>query len=164
MSSADINESGLRRARLLGIRSALEALIDGVVQDPGEGVGGTGPDVAVDVFERADRVTILIELPGVAPEEITLSACGRRLVVEGHRKPGPAGRSAAGVIQGRYLCVERVVGRFRRSIELPVPTDTHRATARLRDGVLNISVPRIEERRGTPHAIPVLVATTKEGL
>ena len=48
------------------------------------------------------------------------------------------------------------MGRFRRIVELPVPSDTRRAVATLANGVLQIHVPRIADRRGSAHPIPVI--------
>ncbi len=102
----------------------------------------------LDVFVHASRVEIHVELPGLKPEAIEVSATGRHLCVEGVRpsRPRPT---------GSYLCLESASGRFRRVIELPVPSDVRRAVATLRDGVLIIDVPRIEDRRGAPHQVQV---------
>ena len=90
-----------------------------------------------------------MELPGVAPEHVEVAATGKHLQIEGTRTPRPR-------TPGRTLLLESAVGRFRRIIELPVPSDTRRAVATLDAGVLRVCVPRIEDRRGGPHAIPVI--------
>jgi HSP20 family molecular chaperone IbpA len=50
---------------------------------------------------------------------------------------------------------ERVFGRFGRAVRLTGAFDVGRAEATLRAGELRVSLPRIEERRGREHRIPV---------
>lgn len=137
-------------ARLLRFRQALERLIEDVLPGPGDSVAGGGPAVPVDVFLRPDSVEVLVEVPGFPLDRLEVQASGRHLIIEGHRPSEPAGPG------GSILCLERPVGRFRRVIELPVPADTRRARGTLRDGLLTISVPRIRDRRGATHSVPLV--------
>jgi HSP20 family protein len=66
------------------------------------------------------------------------------LVIEGERKAtDPA--SAPG---GRYYQAERAYGRFQRILELPRAGHLGRIEARLSSGVLEITVPKVKDRRG----------------
>ncbi|MCK6571947.1 Hsp20/alpha crystallin family protein [Myxococcota bacterium] len=135
--------------RLLRFRQALDQLIEDLVPGPQDSLAGNAIPISLDVYVHPHHVEVLVDLPGVGPESVDVSATGQLLVVEGQR-PGRA-RSP-----GRTLCLESPVGRFRRRLELPVPADTRRAVACLGNGVLQISVPRIEDRRGGAHKIPVI--------
>ncbi len=135
--------------RLLRFRQALDQLIEDLVPGPQDSLAGNAIPVSLDVYVHAHHVEVLVDLPGVGPENVEISATGQLLMVEGQR----TGRARS---PGRILCLESPVGRFRRRLELPVPADTRRAVAVLENGVLQISVPRIEDRRGGAHKIPVI--------
>lgn len=67
----------------------------------------------VDLFETADRLWILVALPGVPPEQVQVNADTGTLVISGDR-PMPA--------QCRDALIHRLEiphGRFERRIELP---------------------------------------------
>jgi HSP20 family protein len=145
-----VNATNDPQNRLLRFRQALDQLIEGLVPGPQDSLSGSGPPVLVDVYVHPEHVEVLLELPGVAPEQVEVAATGKHLLVEGTRSPRPR------VPAGRTLCLESTVGRFRRIVELPVPSDTRRAVATLDNGVLQIHVPRIEDRRGGAHSIPVI--------
>jgi HSP20 family protein len=66
-----------------------------------------------DIFETDDTLTILIALPGVAPEAITVSLSAGVLFVSGERPLPPE------VVHGRIHRLEIPHGRFQRRIELP---------------------------------------------
>lgn len=143
----DPNESV---TRLLRFRRAVEQLIEDVLPGPADSLAGSGPPVPLDVFVRPDAVEVLVEIPGVRPDMLEVSASGRRVLIEGQRSAEPH-------VGGSFLCLERAVGRFRRVVELPVAADSGRATATLTQGVLKITVPRIRDRRGT--ARPIVITT-----
>jgi HSP20 family protein len=70
-------------------------------------------EAPVDVFETEEELIILIALPGVDPEHITVSLEAGLLVVAGERPLPREGRDA------RILRLEIPHGRFERRIELP---------------------------------------------
>jgi HSP20 family protein len=136
-------------ARLLRFRQALEQLIEDLLPGPGDSMTSSGPPAAVDVFVHPDVVEIQVEVPGADASALEVKAHGQNLVVEGLRPGDPEP-------PGSWVVLERPVGRFRRVIELPGVVDASRATATLGDGVLNIRVPRIHDRRGREHLIDVV--------
>jgi HSP20 family protein len=54
-----------------------------------------------------------------------------------------------------FHLAERAFGRFARGVRLTGAFDAGRADATLRDGVLRVTLPRIEERRGGERRIHV---------
>ena len=143
-----MNEHRFDATRLLGFRQALESVVEDLSGSPSDTLTGTGFSVQLDVFEHAEMVEVLFEVPGVSADDLELTVSGGRLVLEGHR-PAPPPRRAV------IHCLERSVGRFRRGVDLPEPVDTRRALAELRDGVLSVRIPRIADRRGAPHRIDI---------
>lgn len=110
----------------------------------GSGLVGSGWEPPADVQENQEGFRIVIELPGVPPEEVCVELRGRDLWVFGC-KPG-------GSTKGEYLMLERTCGRFVRKFPLGVEVDTDSIQAEMRDGLLTVSVVRKSPERRT---IPV---------
>ncbi len=117
--------------------------------DRSEPLPGTEWCPAVDVFESQDRLVVLVEVPGLAPDALRVVFRERLLVVSGERN---ACHSQAGA---SFRCLERPHGRFERSIPLEGPLDTSRARATLARGLLRVVIPRLRERRGQERLVPV---------
>jgi HSP20 family protein len=71
-------------------------------------------EAPVDVFETEDGLTILIALPGVEPDDISVTLNAGSLTVRGQRRPPPELPRSA-----RIHRMEIPYGRFERTIELP---------------------------------------------
>jgi HSP20 family protein len=104
---------------------------------------------AVDVFEARDRLVVVVEVPGLAPESLRVVFRERELVLAGERR---ARRIGPG---GTFLCLERPHGRFERAIPVELPVDVARARATLAGGVLTVTLPRLRERRGRETVVPI---------
>jgi HSP20 family protein len=102
---------------------------------------------AVDVFEDADAVKIVAELPGVKPEDVKLSLESNTLTIRGEKKQQAEERSE------RVHRYERSYGSFERAFVLPSTVDGEKISADYRDGVLTVTVPKAERAR--PREIPV---------
>lgn len=103
----------------------------------------------VDVFESGERLLVVAEVPGLPPESLRVSFRDRCLVLAGERHP----RREAGAVS--FLCLERVTGRFERRIPLEGPLDLRHARASLGRGLLTVSIPRLDERRGRERVIEI---------
>src|SRR5215210_4016099 len=104
---------------------------------------------AVDLCESDSCVTVSVELPGVRAEQVEVALTNDELRVRGRKRKG----APRGVT--RHLCSERSFGQFARAITLRWPVRRDGATAELRDGVLTIRLPKLEDRRGVEHRIEV---------
>lgn len=89
-----------------------------------------------DVVETAGGFHILVELPGLEREDVSLEVHGNDLAVFGERKP-PADLTGA-VFHG----MERSYGCFSRHFTLPMDIDPGTVEARMKAGLLHILVPR----------------------
>jgi HSP20 family protein len=119
------------------------------VLDRADRLPGSEWSPAVDVFEARDRLVVVIEVPGLAPESLRVVFRERELVLAGERRarrPGPG---------TTFLCLERPHGRFERAIPLEGPVDVARARATVAGGLLTVTLPRLNERRGRETAIPI---------
>jgi HSP20 family molecular chaperone IbpA len=111
---------------------------------------------ALDVFETASDVVVEAELPGVEPADITVSAGEGLIVIEG------AKQEQTGPGRVNFLCMERTFGAFRRVVLPGAAVDISRATAVCRDGILQVRVPKVEEKRGRIRVVPVTAAKSGE--
>ena len=119
------------------------------VLDRADRLPGSEWSPAVDVFEARDRLVVVIEVPGLAPESLRVVFRERELVLAGERRarrPGPG---------TTFLCLERPHGRFERAIPLEGPVDVARARATVAGGLLTVTLPRLHERRGRETVIPI---------
>jgi len=86
-------------------------------------------EAPIDVFETEDALTILVALPGVALDSITVSLNTGTLLIRGERPLPPE------LQQARILRMEIPYGNFERRIELP-PVPFEISGRHLEDGCL----------------------------
>ena len=93
---------------------------------------------AVDVFEDAVGITLLADMPGVPREQLELKVEGEDLLIEGGVQP----RTPEGL---EPIYAEVRAPRYRRSFTLSRELDTSRIEANLKDGVLNVRIPKLAQ-------------------
>lgn len=96
---------------------------------------------ALDVEETEDVFTLVIELPGVSPDDVDITLEESVLTVSGERRFYDE-KEAEG-----FRRVERSFGRFHRAVRLPDRVDGNKVEADYRDGLLTIVVPKAEEAK-----------------
>jgi HSP20 family molecular chaperone IbpA len=110
--------------------------------------GGNGRDTRdtrallprVDVLEDTAGITLLADLPGVSKDRLELKVEGDTLLIEGAvGTPMPA--------QMQSVYAEIRVPRYRRAFTLSRELDTARIEASMKDGVLNLRIPKQEHAR-----------------
>ena len=94
----------------------------------------------VNVSEDEEALYVRAELPGVPAEDIEVSVEGDNLILRGRRKI----ESSQEV---NYHRRERTAGTFRRIMSLPVRVDTGKVSAKVKNGVLTIVLPKAEEAK-----------------
>ncbi len=102
-----------------------------------------------DVTEVDDSVRVQLEIPGVPAESLQVRVLGNRIEVTGEKTHDfPRGEPS-------FLCLERIFGKFRRAFEVRGSVNLGGVSARLANGILVITIPKIAERRGRERRIPV---------
>jgi HSP20 family protein len=104
----------------------------------------------VDMYETDEALEIVVDLPGVQPTAVRLLVKGDNLLVVGDKAP----RRVRG--ESSFHLVERGYGRFARVVRLGRACDVSKARARFLDGELQISIPKIADRRGK--TIPITIS------
>ena len=102
----------------------------------------------VDVLEDAGGITLLADLPGVPKEALDLKVDGDTLLIEGE-----VTSTTPQQLQSVYAEVR--VPRYRRAFTLSRELDTARIEASMKDGVLNLRIPKLEHAK--PRRISVQV-------
>jgi HSP20 family protein len=97
----------------------------------------------VDVRESEEHYHVLVDLPGVDPDAVTVEVEDGVLTIAGERPQ----------LEGGVFRLERPYGRFRRSLRLPEGCDVDQVVADFRNGVLELRVPKPAERRPKKIAI-----------
>lgn len=102
----------------------------------------------VDVLEDEQGITLLADLPGVPREQLEIKVDGETLSIE-----GVVAAATPANLQPAY--VEMRVPRYRRSFTLSRELDPSRIEANLKDGVLNLRIPK--QAHAQPRRIAVQV-------
>ena len=96
---------------------------------------------AVDLYEKDDHFMIKAELPGVDKKNIKIDLQDRLLTLSGERTYDNE------VKEENYYRRERSYGKFQRAFTLPADVDSDKIKAEFKDGLLQIEVPKPEEKK-----------------
>ncbi len=102
---------------------------------------------AVDIYETDDAVVVKAELPGLEKNQIGVEVKDGILTLHGERK------FEKEVAEENYHRIERAYGSFHRSFSLPSSVEQERIGAKFKDGVLEVTLPKLE--RAKPKQIKV---------
>ena len=95
----------------------------------------------MDLVEAEDHFLLKADLPGLAEGDVNLEVQDGTLTISGERKAEHEQRE-----KGWYR-IERSFGSFSRSLTLPDGVDPDRIEAAFADGVLEVRIPKPEERK-----------------
>jgi HSP20 family protein len=106
-----------------------------------EQAGNRGLYPVVDILEENDTYLIKAELPGVNQKDVKVTVTDNVLTIEGERKNEYEGRK-----EGIHR-IERSYGAFCRSFRLNNDVAAEKITAKSKDGVLEITIPKSEKTK-----------------
>jgi HSP20 family protein len=96
---------------------------------------------AMDLVEAEDHFVLRADLPGLSEDDVSIEIQDNTLTISGERKSEHEQRE-----RGWYR-VERQFGSFSRSLALPEGIDADAVTASFEKGVLEVKIPKPEERK-----------------
>jgi HSP20 family protein len=96
---------------------------------------------AIDLVEAEDHFVLKADLPGLGEDDVSIEVQDGTLTISGERKAEHEARE-----RGWYR-VERAFGSFSRSLTLPDGVDPDAISARFERGVLEVRIPKPEERK-----------------
>lgn len=104
---------------------------------------------AMDVVENDDGFLVSVDLPGVDRKDLEISVADNVLTIKGEKKDGREDKT------GKVYRKETWEGTFQRTLSLPHGVDSGKIDAKMRDGVLAISLPKREEAKPKQIAVGV---------
>lgn len=134
------------------LRREIDRLFDAALcGERSTGFGGGTGDMrwipAMDIEEEDDRIRLLVEVPGVKPDDVEVTVENGVLTVSGEKKyERQSGSNGSRTFERRY-------GRFERSVRLPQHVDADQITAHHENGVLTLDLPKTTESRRRQIAI-----------
>ena len=96
---------------------------------------------SVDVIDRDDEVVVRAEVPGYKKEDIEVSVADSSLTIKGERKAEQKEE------KGDYYRCEISQGAFSRTVALPAEVDDAKAKATMKDGMLELTLPKRDKSK-----------------
>jgi HSP20 family protein len=124
----------------------MNRLFDTFFQGRGSNAAGNGSRrwvPAMDLVETDDEFVLRADLPGLSEEDVAIEVKDHVLTLSGQRESEHESRGEG------YHRVERSFGRFSRSLDLPEGIDAGAISADFDRGVLEVRIPKPEERQPT---------------
>lgn len=110
--------------------------------------GGVGEMIshrgmAIDIAEYDDNLVVVADVPGFEKSDIDLKIAGQVLTIVAERETESETESGDEA-QGEFLHRERRSHSVRRSVRLPVEVDEEGASASYQNGVLTVTLPKLQ--------------------
>jgi HSP20 family protein len=118
--------------------AAMESLFDTLDRSAAPVWSTAGATPGIDVYADEDTVTVATALPGVKADDVRIELEDGVLGIAAERADDQPPAAS------RLLLREREAFRFARSIQLPFAVDAGRVQARLKDGILTVTLHRAE--------------------
>lgn len=139
---------------LTSLQNEMNRLFNTFFDHPTTGNGGNGASIrrwipAMDLVESDDHFVLKADLPGLDEADVNIEVEDNVLTVSGERN-AEHDDSREG-----YVRVERAYGAFRRSLTLPDGVDPDAVSASFDKGVLEVRIPKPEQRKPRKVAIQV---------
>jgi len=124
---------------MLGFQNDFDRLFNSFVNIPEEETSLSTFSPSVDIEEKEKEFRIIAELPGLNKEEITINIKDNLLSISGEKKQEKKTEDE------NYHRTERIFGSFQRTFRLPEYADQDNIAAEYKNGILNVSIPKLEE-------------------
>lgn len=119
----------------------------GAVPAPGVSEGSWIPNT--DVYLTEGGMVVKVEIAGLQPEALTLTAEANRLRIRGRREDGCRSPGC------RFVVMEISYGEFENCLEIPPGFDASLARACYHNGFLRIDIPERRDGGAGPRVVPV---------
>ena len=121
------------------LEDALNRAFRGFDRDPWRAFEVGLPWPPTDVAENDKEFSVRLDVPGLSAEDLAVELTDNTLTVRGERSEEAEQKG-----NGDTYRHERYTGSFARTITIPTYSDTAKAQARYNEGVLTITLPKIE--------------------
>ena len=103
----------------------------------------------INIHEKDNQLIINAEIPGVKKEDLKLTLQDNILTIEGEKK------NLIEESEIKYFLTERSFGSFKRSFTLTDDVDSEKINAKFENGVLSITLAKVEEKSPIEKVIEV---------
>jgi len=117
--------------------------------EKGSGLSLTSWSPSTDIYETKDEYVFKIEVPGMNKDDVKVEFTEDTLTIKGERKEDKE------IKKENFHRIERFFGSFQRSFTLPKNIDEKKIKAELKDGILELRVPKVEKSK--TKAIPITI-------
>ena len=97
--------------------------------------------LAVDAYQTEDNIIVKAPIAGVFPENLEIAITDEVVTIRGERK------KEGSVNSENYFAQECYYGAFSRSYLLPIAVNSDKATANIKNGILTITIPKLEKTK-----------------
>lgn len=104
---------------------------------------------AIDFLEAENEYIVTCELPGLDEKDVDVSIASNVLTIKGNKSTDKEEK------KGKFYKKEMWTGSFQRTLSLPAMVDGEKVSAKLENGILNVTLPKKEEMK--PRQISVNV-------
>jgi HSP20 family protein len=95
----------------------------------------------VDIIDRDNDIVVKAEIPGVKKEDLDVSMTDTTVTIKGSTSHEEKQE------KGNYYRCEITRGSFSRTVALPANVDTDKAKAVFNDGILELTIPKVEKAK-----------------
>jgi HSP20 family molecular chaperone IbpA len=93
---------------------------------------------SVDIFENDKAIVLLADMPGVAAKSLNIDLRENTLTLDGEIEPFETANE-------KDVIIEYEVGKYYRQFSLSEVIDQEKIDAQLKDGVLRLTLPKVEK-------------------
>jgi len=125
------------------LRRQMDALMSGLSSR-----GGTASTFPLlNAYEDPSSIMVTAELPGCTRETVSITFADGVLTISGKQEPVAASKNMA------VIRKERSVGKFEKTLQIPMKIDAGAIKAAFTNGILTIVLPKAEEAKPKTIAI-----------
>ncbi|MCL5411012.1 MAG: Hsp20 family protein [Patescibacteria group bacterium] len=124
---------------MVSLRDAMDRLFEDSVITP----KGVTAMPKIDIKDKKDSIVVKAEIPGMAEEEVDVEISDGVMTISGEKKEEKEKEEEG------YYYKESHSGSFSRSFTLPADVVAEKAEADMKDGVLSITIPKVETKKAT---------------
>jgi HSP20 family protein len=103
--------------------------------------------VHINISESGDALAVQAEVPGFSPNELEVSVEAGRLTISGKKETKEERK------KGKTVYKEQCSNQILRVVDLPCEVDATKATATLKNGILELSMPKSAQAKSTKVAV-----------
>lgn len=105
------------------------------VSELADGIAPRSFELKLDLIDLGEAYRLIVDLPGVAQDDLEIALRGRLLTIAGLREMNSSDQA--------FVLRERPGGHFQRSLELPEDVIYETSSAQLREGLLILHLPKL---------------------